>query len=228
MKWLSIAVLVSVGTVVHAAERDPFEPANRAVFAFNDAVDRVALRPAAKAYASLVPGPIREGVGNVFSNLGEVPTFLNAALQGKPAEAANALGRFVFNSTIGLGGVLDVMTGFGADQTDEDFGQTLGVWGVGEGAYVVLPFFGPSTLRDGVGRFTLDAATDPLNQLSPSDHRVGVVALGLVDKRAEFLGADGLMQGDRYIAMRNAWLQNRRFAVADGQDASADAFLEGF
>ncbi|QGG80554.1 VacJ family lipoprotein [Litorivicinus lipolyticus] len=228
MKPLMTVVLLTASLGAMATPVDPLEPVNRAVFAFNDAVDRVALRPAASAYQSLLPRPIRSGIGNFFSNLGEVSTFLNAALQGKPDEAANALGRFVFNSTLGLGGILDVMTEFGAPKTSEDFGQTLGVWGVGEGAYVVLPFFGPSTVRDGLGRFSVDATTNPVNYLSPSEHRLGVTALSLINRRAQLLGADALVNGDRYVALRNLWLQNRRYQVNDGADASADAFLEDF
>lgn len=211
-----------------AAESDPLEPINRAVFGFNELVDRWALRPVAIAYEKLVPSLVQQGVTNFFGNLDEVNTAVNAALQGKPEESANAIGRFVFNTTIGLGGVIDVMSSFGADATDEDFGQTLGAWGVQEGPYLVLPFIGPSTVRDVSSRLTVDAAGSPLNYLEPASHQLPLTGLDLVDTRSRLLGFDRLIRGDRYVSVRNAWLQKRRFEVTDGADSASDDFLGDF
>lgn len=227
MKYGLIALL-AVAQASFADTRDPWEAANRKVFAFNDALDRVLVRPVAVGYQTAVPAIGRRAISNVFSNLSEIPTFLNALLQAKPDQAATALGRFVFNSTIGLGGTIDVMTGFGLEGESEDFGQTLAHWGVDSGPYLVLPLFGPSTLRDGVSRLTVDQATNPVSYLNPEDHQYGVTGLNIVQTRAGFLDAERFLTGDRYVALRNAYLDNREFQINDGQRSDADDFLDGF
>lgn len=226
MKYILVALL-AVGQVAHANTQDPWEATNRKVFAFNEALDNAILKPVAKGYRSVVPKIGRTAISNVFSNLSEIPTFLNALLQAKPEKAANALGRFVFNSTIGLGGTMDVMSSFGLEQQPEDFGQSLAHWGVESGPYVVLPLLGPSTVRDGAARLTVDQATDPVVQLNPQSHRNAVTGLNLVQTREGFLDAERFLYGDRYTALRNAYLSNREFQINDGYTHDADDFLNG-
>lgn len=195
---------------------DPWEGFNRRVFAFNEAVDRAVLRPVARGYRTVTPQPVQTGVGNFFSNLGEVRTALNSLLQGKPANAGLATSRFVINSTVGIAGLWDFATHMGITVEDEDFGQTLGVWGVSEGPYLVLPFLGPSTVRDTAG-LPLDTVTYPLYYVEDDKVRYGLTALRVVDMRAGFLDQEELIRGDRYVFIRDAYLQRRRFEVSDGE-----------
>jgi len=214
--------------LAQAQDSDPWEATNRQVQSFNDRVDAAVLKPIAQGYRAVTPGWTRAGIGNVFSNLGEVSNFANALLQGKPDRAATALGRFVFNSTLGLYGWFDVMDGFGLSEQPEDFGQTLAVWGVPSGPYVVLPLLGPATVRDGATRLTADRYLDPLQTLNPTGDRDKVQILSVVDTRESFLDVEGLILGDRYTALRNAYLDRRAFLVDDGQAAGADDFLDDF
>ncbi|WP_355662156.1 MlaA family lipoprotein [Halomonas salifodinae] len=195
---------------------DPWEGFNRGVYAFNDGLDRALLRPAAVAYDTVTPDPLQRGVSNFFSNLGELRTALNSLLQGKPANAGLATGRFVINTTVGILGLVDVATQMEITADKEDFGQTLGVWGVGEGPYLVLPFFGPSTVRDTAG-LPVDWVTYPTHQLNDRDLEIFLTALNLVDKRADLLDQEALIRGDRYVFIRDAYLQRRRFEVSDGE-----------
>lgn len=194
---------------------DPWEDFNRKVFNFNDWFDSHLFRPTAQVYDAVTPQFIRSGIGNFFSNLGEIPTIGNDLLQGKFSRAASASGRFLINTTIGLAGTVDVATEMGLEQHDEDFGQTLAVWGAPAGPYVVLPFLGPSTVRD-TGAMVGDWGTDVLSHLDDVDTRNSLRALEILDLRASFLAADELMIGDRYVFMRDAYLQNRDYDIADG------------
>ncbi len=198
---------------------DPLEGFNRAMFSFNEQVDRVALKPAAEAYRAVVPKPVRTGVGNVFSNIGDPWIGLNNLLQGKVAEALSDMMRFLVNTTFGLLGVLDIASEMGFAKHDEDLGQTLGSWGVGEGAYVVLPFFGPRTLRD--------AATLPVDLMGEYpvsiEHvrtRNLLIALGVVHNRSTALGAERTLEEatlDKYAYVRDFYLEQRRYKVSDGE-----------
>ena len=206
-----------------SSNMDPLEPINRKVFAFNDFLDRNILKPTAEAYVEYVPKIIRTGVNNFFTNLFSVFTIVNQVLQLKLAEAANDTARFVINSTVGLLGFIDVATMLGLEQHDEDFGQTLGYWGVGEGAYIVLPLLGPSTLRDSTS-FVVDYQYyDPYDphshyELFPGDSDWAARAINLVDIRAGLLALEGnLIEGDRYALIRDAFLQRRQFEIADGE-----------
>ena len=220
---LSCVLLAATATAQH----DPWEPVNRKTYAFNEAIDSAVLRPVAVAYDRVSPGWLKAGVSNFFGNLSEVSNFVNGVLQAKPDTAATALGRFVFNTTLGLGGTIDVMSGFGLTEQPEDFGQTLAVWGWADSRYLVLPLFGPSTLRDGVSRFSVDAQTDPLNYVSPSRDALAGTAVDVVSTRASLLGFDQLGGQDGYIVMRSAFLDRRDFLINDGRASGQDDFLDG-
>lgn len=194
---------------------DPWEPMNRAVFRFNDTVDRWALKPVAKGYRAVTPDVVENGVHNVFRNLGEVRNLANNVLQFKMHDAGVDTARFFFNTTFGLLGFFDVATKMGLQRNDEDFGQTLGAWGVKSGPYVVLPLLGPSTVRDTVSLYP-DSYTSAYRQINDVPVRNSMFALNLVDTRASLLSAERLVTGDKYRFVRNAYLQNREFKVKDG------------
>ena len=194
---------------------DPWEPMNRTVFRFNDTVDRWAFKPVAKGYRAVTPDVVENGVHNVFRNLGEVRNLANNVLQFKMHDAGVDTARFFFNTTFGLLGFFDVATKMGLQRNDEDFGQTLGAWGVKSGPYVVLPLLGPSTVRDTVSLYP-DSYTSAYRQINDVPVRNSMFALNLVDTRASLLSAERLVTGDKYRFVRNAYLQNREFKVKDG------------
>ena len=209
---------------------DPWEPLNRRVHAFNNLVDRRIATPLAKAYVAVVPRPVRLGVGNFFSNLGQPVSAVNALLQGKPKQAAQAMGRFALNMTLGMGGVLDPATDAHLPNHSEDFGQTLGVWGWKRSRYVELPLFGPRTVRDVVG-LVVDAPLAPLSQVHSSTTREFLQGLQLVDIRTQLFAIDSMRAGatDEYALFRDAWLQRRRYQIfGDRQqnDSSLPAYLQ--
>jgi len=196
---------------------DPWEPMNRVIFRFNDTLDTYALKPVAKGYDRVMPQFLNDGVTNVFNNLGEPKNLINNTLQGKFHDAGIDLARFLMNTTVGVVGVFDVATRMGLQRNDEDFGQTLGAWGVQSGPYVMLPLFGPSTVRDG-SAFALEGYT--VYNYADMDHvrtRNTAVGLDIVDTRAGLLSQERLIRGDKYRFIRNAWLQNREYKVKDGQ-----------
>ncbi|MCO7213732.1 MULTISPECIES: VacJ family lipoprotein [Halomonas] len=203
---------------------DPWEGFNRRVFAFNDVLDRYALKPAAQGYRYVTPDPLERGVSNFFDNLGEVRTVFNSLLQGKGANAGNSSMRFLMNTTFGLGGLLDPATHAGFIADEEDFGQTLAAWGVGEGPFVVLPFLGPSTVRD-TSALPVDWYTYPLTYVEDDTVRYSLRGLELLDARASLLDQEDLIRGDRYSFIRDAWLQRRRFEVTDGE-LGDDSFID--
>jgi len=211
--------------------RDPLESMNRGIYAFNDAADNAVFKPVATAYKTVTPSPIRKGISNFFNNLKSLTTILNDLLQLKFAHAFTDAGRFVINSTFGLAGLIDVAGMDGIEARQEDFGQTLGHWGVGSGAYLVLPFIGPSTLRDTTG-FVVDTATsDPITYT----HNIGKVrlhnqlrAVQFLDKRASLLEAKDILDSaslDPYAFMRDSYLQRRASQVQDG--IVPDELLDG-
>lgn len=207
---------------VDQAYNDPFEGVNRAVLEFNLESDRVILKPIAKTYSKVVPGPIRSGINNFFSNLWEPMTIVNDLLQGKLDHAAQDTMRFLVNSTIGVFGILDVATEMDMPRRKEDFGQTLAVWGVPSGPYLVLPFLGPSNLRDTAGLVPQWVYADALIYLdSPESYYA--VAARLVDGRSTLLGADDILdlQPDKYLFLREAYQQNRNNLIHDGNPPSA-------
>ena len=216
------AILAAVGLLAGCATsgnpKDPIEGFNRAMFAFNEGLDAMIIKPVATGYDAVLPSPVKTGVTNFFSNIGDLFVGVNNLLQGKVQQAASDLGRVAINSTIGLLGVIDFASDAGLEKHEEDFGQTFGRWGVGSGAYVVVPIFGPRTVRDTVG-LVLDVKLDPVWAHMPERARDGVVALRFVDDRANLLPADKVIEEaalDKYSYMRDAYLQRRRNLIYDG------------
>jgi phospholipid-binding lipoprotein MlaA len=198
------------------ADDDRFENLNRKVFYVNDRLDHYALRPAAVTYKKLMPNPLEKGVENIFSNLDEVTNVVNDLLQGKFSQAAHDSGRFLLNTTIGIGGIFDVAKRAGLDKSDgEDFGQTLAVWGVGEGPYLMLPLIGPSTLRDAPSKF-VDSITSPFSYVDDVRTRNTARGVDLLAMRAGLLEIDRVISGDKYLFFRDVYLQRSRYLVNDG------------
>ena len=203
--------------------QDPFEDYNRTMFDFNDKVDSAILKPVATAYAHVTPGFVQTGVGNFFGNINDVPTALNDFLQARPADGASDLARVVFNSTFGIAGMIDVATPAGLAKHDQDFGQTLGRWGVGSGPYLILPFIGPTTTRDALA-MPLDFEMDPWGRLYPVALRNIGSAIRVVDHRAYMLGTSTLIEEaalDRYEFVRDAYLQRRQSKIYKGANKAA-------
>ncbi len=195
---------------------DPYEGFNRRIFSFNNGLDKYFLKPVTKGYRYITPDIVETGVSNFFSNLLEVRNAVNALLQGKGGDAVNYTGRFLFNTTLGIGGLFDVASEAGIEKGDgEDFGQTLATWGVGSGPYIVLPLFGPSNIRDGIG-IPVDMYTDPVNYIDDKPLRNGLTLLEIIDTRAKLLDSEKLLSGDRYVFMRDAYLQRREYLINDG------------
>lgn len=208
-----------------ATPGDPWEGFNRKVFAFNESVDEAVVRPVAEAYRDNVPRLLRTGVSNFFGNIGDLWSAANHFLQGKGQSGLEQTMRFLTNTLFGLGGLLDPASEMGLKRHSEDFGQTLGRWGLGPGPYLVLPLLGPSSLRDGIGRVP-DMAASPSNLLDDSKASVGLTLLGAVDTRASLLGVTGLADRvalDKYSFFRQAYLSRRQDAVYDGAPP-AEAF----
>ena len=199
--------------------RDPYEPLNRGIFRFNDRLDRAVLRPTATAYRAIAPQFVRTSVSNVFSNVGDVRNVLNNTLQGKFTTAYSDFGRIVINSSLGVLGLFDIASEAGIEKHNEDFGQTLGWWGVRDGPFVVLPLFGPSSGRDTMG-WAVDIATDPTTYVNPASASYQISGGRLILRRAELLDAKQALDAaalDSYVFTRDAYLQRRRNLVYDGK-----------
>ncbi|WP_417526882.1 VacJ family lipoprotein [Marinomonas shanghaiensis] len=210
-----------------ATEEDPWEGFNRAMFSFNDAVDGAILKPVAEGYKAITPNPVQKGVSNFFSNLGEIGNITNNLLQGKWDETASSTFRFLINSTAGWLGIFDVASEMGLKRYKEDFGQTLGYWGVSSGPYLVLPFFGPSTVRDGSGLVLEYTYIDETEILDPnSDEKLGLLGLDVVETRARLLSAESMIIGDRYSFVRDVYLQSRAYDVYDGNPPKKNNAIE--
>jgi len=223
--WLAACATTGSSPTVDSADQDseltwdPFERFNRAMFSFNEKFDAWLLKPVARGYDWLLPGPVKTGIGNFFSNLVEPRTVVNDVLQGKFARSGRDTGRFLVNSTVGILGLIDVAKSIGLEPQPEDFGQTFAVWGVGEGPYFVWPIIGPRFLRETVG-FGFDWATNPVNW--PPDPWVtwGLWSLDIVDTRARFLPTDAVIEraagDDKYLFVREAYRQRRINLIYDG------------
>jgi phospholipid-binding lipoprotein MlaA len=231
IKSLALAVATAsllAGCATSGNPKDPIEGFNRAMFAFNEGLDSAIVRPVATGYEAVLPSPVRTGVTNFFSNIEDLLIGVNNLLQGKGSEAISDLGRVVINSTIGILGTFDIASDIGLEKHDEDFGQTFGRWGVGSGAYVVIPVFGPRTARDTVG-LVLDVAADPLTHLGAGDGRDVLLVLRAVNDRANLLPADKVVEEaalDKYSYIRDGYLQRRRNLIHDGnapREPEADA-----
>jgi phospholipid-binding lipoprotein MlaA len=220
---MTVLALLAVGQLggcaTSVARQDPIEGFNRAVFAFNEGLDTLVIRPVAKGYEFALPEAVRTGVSNFFGNIADVFIAVNNLLQGKPAEAASDAGRFVVNSTIGILGLFDVASDMGLEKHDEDFGQTFGRWGAGPGPYLVVPFFGPRDVRDTVG-LALDLTADPVGDIDRVPARNALAALRAISDRAALLPADKIIEEaalDKYSYIRDAYLQRRLHQVYDGR-----------
>ena len=215
--WLLSMSFLFSQSVFAATEEDPWEGFNRSMFAFNDTIDGAVLKPVAQGYKAITPTPVQKGVSNFFSNLGEISNIANNLLQGKWDGTASSTFRFLINSTAGWFGIFDVASEMGLKKYDEDFGQTLGYWGVSSGPYLVMPFFGPSTVRDGSAFVVEYTYVDETGLLDlNSDEELGLLGLKVIDTRARYLNAEGMIVGDRYSFIRDIYLQNRAYEVYDG------------
>lgn len=219
---MTFALALMLSSCASQANKDPLEGINRGIYKFNDVTDKAIFKPVATAYKAVAPAPVRTGVNNFFSNLGMLTTTLNDLLQFKFAYAFTDAGRFVINSTFGLAGFIDLASKDKIEKRKEDFGQTLGYWGVGSGAYLVLPFLGPSSLRDATGLIVDSATSDPITYT----RNIGEIRLNnqlraaqFIDKRTELLVVNDLIDEaslDPYAFMRDAYLQKRVNQVHDG------------
>jgi phospholipid-binding lipoprotein MlaA len=224
----TILSLVLVSLLVGCASTsspnaDPWERMNRGTFAFNEAVDGAVLKPVAKGYKAVTPQFVRSGVANAFSNVGDVGIGVNNLLQGKPGDALSDIGRVLVNSTLGILGLFDVATPMGLDKNNEDFGQTLGKWGVGSGPYLVIPLLGPSTLRDGIARVP-DRYGSYSRYVDHIPTRNSLLGLDIIQIRAELLATTNTLDEaslDKYQFIRDAFLQRRLNQVYDGKVPSA-------
>jgi len=226
--WVAgVALLLACGEVVAAAEPpnpDPWEAFNRKIYAFNDFADRYFMKPVAKGYQKVTPSPLRRSIGNFFSNLSYPLVAVNQLLQGKARLSASDVGRFIVNTTLGVGGLFDMATPAGLPSHDEDFGQTFAKWGIHSGPYLVLPFLGPSTVRDGVGS-AVNFYAQPVRYLVDDEQtRYGLTALNFIQIRASLLDTEQFLGGDRYVFMRDAYLQRRDYLNHDGE--VKDEFLD--
>lgn len=213
-----LCLMALASTAQAQTAKDPIEGWNRAVFSFNEGLDAAVLKPAATGYQSVVPAPVRSGVTNVFNNLNDGWSAINHLLQGKPVAAAQMTMRVATNTLFGIAGLFDVASDLGIERQSEDFGQTLGRWGLPAGPYLVLPLLGSSSLRD-TAALPVDMQWRPAALTDDSAARIGISALQLVDVRAGLLGASRIVDGialDKYVFIRDAYLSRRRNQVYDG------------
>jgi phospholipid-binding lipoprotein MlaA len=232
---LTMTLLAGCATSIPAAPKeeraatDPWEPMNRRVDAFNNNVDRFTLKPLAKGYATIFPDFMRRGINNAFNNLRTPLYMINNLLQGKIGRSASETGRLLVNSTIGIGGLFNVADEFGMDTYNEDFGQTFAVWGVSDGPYVVVPFLGPRTLR-GVVSIPFNYAADPISYIDHDQTRLAVRAADTINTREQLFAAEALIENsfDRYLAIRESYLQNRNFLIYDGDPPEDEDFYDDF
>lgn len=232
---LAIGMVSGCATSIPAAPKDqraasdPWEPMNRRIGAFNDNIDKVTLKPLAKAYEAVLPQPVRRGINNFSRNLLIPLSIVNNLLQGKFKNSLSETGRFLANSTVGLGGLIDAGADMGIEPHREDFGQTLAVWGVPDGPYFVVPILGPYTLRDAT-MIPLNFAGDPVFYLDHDRTRLTVQVVRAVDVRARLFTAEALIEDsfDRYLSIRESYLQNRQFLIYDGDPPEDEDFYDDF
>ena len=229
MRWaknLAVMLLLcgAAGCATTASDpRDPLEGFNRAVYSFNDGFDQAIGKPVATAYRDVIPSPVRTWVRNFFANLGDLWIGFNNLIQGKPADAVTDWARFAFNTTLGIFGINDVASSIGLEKHDEDFGQTLGRWGFDDGAYLVWPIIGSSSVRDSIGLIP-DYTFDPIWNHKPHGVRYFMATLRFVGRRADLLDASRILEEaalDKYVFQRDAYLQRRRSQVYDGNPPRA-------
>ena len=215
--------LLILSNFTHAQD-DPFEEYNRKVWAFNEFLDDRFAKPAAEIYRSVTPDVVETGITNFFRNLNELDNTANQIFQGKPILAINDFSRFIINTTFGLGGFLDVGTNLGLERHDEDFGQTLGAWGVGSGPFLMLPLLGPSTPRGLAGR-SVSSVLSGTFAIEENDVRIGITAIDVLETRARYLEVETLIIGDRYSFIRDSYMQYQDFESSDGEN-QVDDFVD--
>ncbi|MGE5470214.1 MAG: VacJ family lipoprotein [Bacteroidota bacterium] len=219
-----LAMSLVGGALADEAQHDPYEGFNRSMFAVHEAVDKAVAKPVGQAYDKVAPLPVKASVGNFFGNAADLWIGVNGALQGKFGDAGVDVGRLLINSTVGIFGLFDVASELGLEKHDEDFGQTLAVWGVGDGGYLFWPIIGPRTVRDTAG-WGVDYFVDPVGYVRPIPARNSSVALRFVDIRASLLPADKVVEEaalDKYAYIRDAYLQRRRNQIYDGRPPRLD------
>ena len=222
-QFTSITLLLILSNFL-VANDDPFEEYNRKVWVFNEFLDDNFAKPTAEVYTSITPDFIEVGITNFFRNLNELDNTANQLLQGRPLLAINDFSRFIINSTIGLGGFIDVGSKFGLERHDEDFGQTLGTWGVGSGPFLMIPIYGPSTPRGLAGRGVSSVLSGTF-AIEETDVRIGLTALDALETRARYLEVETLIIGDRYSFIRDSYMQYQAFESSNGEDQS-DNFVD--
>lgn len=219
LRGAAIALTLTLtGCATSGDPRDPIEPINRGIYQFNDVVDKAVTKPIAQGYRAILPTPVRQGVTNFFANIDDVLITVNDLLQFKINQAASDFGRLIFNTTFGIAGLFDVATPIGLEKHNEDFGQTLGYWGIGDGPFLMLPILGPSDVRDTVG-LVATFYTDPILNLDHVPTRNTLNGLRFVDRRARLLDSEKVLDEaalDRYSFLRDSYLQHRRNLVYDG------------
>jgi phospholipid-binding lipoprotein MlaA len=226
---VSLAIILSFSLAlnvknVYSSDDDPLEPINRAIFGFNEVIDDAILEPVAIGYRAVTPDPIEDSVSNFFNNLGEINNIFNSALQLKLDKTVSSSARFVINSTVGVFGLFDIASSLGIERHREDFGQTLGYYGVPAGPYLVLPFFGPSTFRDAPGFYAdiaVEKSISPVHTELHHEERQVIQATNVIDTRANLLQATKILDTaakDKYIFLRESYLQKRTKMIADGKD----------
>lgn len=229
VKKLSLLALLIIGSIsisndTYSSDNDPLEPMNRAIFGFNEIVDDNILEPVAKGYRYVTPDPVERSVSHFFNNLGEINTIINSALQMKLDKTITSSSRLVINSTVGVLGLFDVATSLGIQREREDFGQTLGFYGISSGPYLVLPFFGPSSFRDAPGFYAdvmMEKSISPVYTELHHEERQAIQATNVIDTRANLLKATKILDTaakDKYIFLRESYLQRRAKLVTDGKD----------
>ena len=216
-------ILISPLLISADEVNDPFEEINRKTYEFNESLDTNIVKPVAEVYSNFPP-KVKKGVTNFFNNLEEVDTFINQLLQGKPKESINDLSRFVINTTIGIGGIFDVASKMGLERHEEDFGQTLAVWGVGEGPYIMLPFLGPSTLRDTLSR-PVSSFLSVTFHMTEDDVNIALKSIDALETRERLLDVESLLSGDKYVFVKDAYIQSMYYEIKDGIDVK-DEFVD--
>ena len=221
MNRIFIIISFIFSAPIYSSEvNDPFENINRKTFEFNENLDEKILKPTAKFYSKFPPR-IKNGITNFFNNLEEVDTCVNQLLQGKPKKSANDLTRFLINSTVGLGGFIDVASTMGLERHEEDFGQTLAVWGVGEGPYIMLPGLGPSTLRDSFSK-PVSSFLSVTFHMTETDVNIALKSIDAIETRERLLDVESLLSGDKYVFVKDAYIQSIQYEVKDGIDVQDD------
>ena len=221
LRYFYTCVMVMSISLNVEATQDPFEDINRKIWTFNEYLDDNIAKPTAEIYTNVTPDFIEIGITNFFRNINELDNTANQLLQGKPVYAMNDFARFIINTSIGLLGFIDVASKLGLERHDEDFGQTLGTWGVSKGPFLMIPLYGPSTPRSLAGRSVSSVLTGTF-AIEETDVRIGITALDALETRSRYLEVETLIVGDRYSFIRDSYMQYLDFETSDGEDQSDD------